>query len=48
MTITFGVDDGLYEDWVERNPSGYVVNTGLDMPLSYMVLHRAGCPKFHD
>lgn len=41
--LKFVDDDQRYLDWVNQNPSGYVVNTQRNPNPSYLVLHLASC-----
>ena len=43
MSQTFIDDDRGYLDWLERYPSGFVVNTYRNLDPRYLILHRATC-----
>ena len=43
MTKNFKDDDAGYEDWIRRNPTGFVVNTTRNPSAGYLKLHRASC-----
>ena len=45
MPHTFVDDDQGYLGWLERHPSGFVVNTYRTPDARYVVLHRATCGK---
>jgi hypothetical protein len=36
-------DDRGYQDWLDRHPDGFVINTGRAPNAAYLVLHRASC-----
>ena len=36
-------DDQGYLEWINQNPSGYVLNTTQYKAPTYMILHRAAC-----
>lgn len=36
-------DDDIYLVWIERNPTGFVVNAHTIPTRSYLMLHRAAC-----
>jgi hypothetical protein len=44
MVIEFTQDDSAYLEWIEKNPSGYVLNSRRMADPAYMVLHKATCP----
>lgn len=39
----FANDEAGYLAGLDRNPTGFVLNTRADVDLSYLVLHRAVC-----
>lgn len=41
--VEFIDDDRSYLKWLDKNPHGFVINTGRSKSHSYMVLHRASC-----
>lgn len=43
--MDFDGNDAAYHAWLAANPRGYVINTRRTQPPSYMVLHRANCPR---
>lgn len=44
MYTVFDGNDGTYQDWLEENSGGFVVNVRRNLSPTYMVLHRASCP----
>lgn len=36
-------NDAGYLDWIERNPSGFVVNTDRRPNPQYLIVHRSTC-----
>lgn len=36
-------DDKSYLDWLETHPSGFVLNTNINVKPDYMILHRSPC-----
>ncbi|GBE17851.1 hypothetical protein BMS3Abin16_00439 [archaeon BMS3Abin16] len=36
-------DDERYLDWIEKNPSGFVVNSLRNPLTGYLMLHHADC-----
>ncbi len=43
MLITFEDDETGYLDWLQRYPTGLVLNTRRDIDPAYMVLNGASC-----
>lgn len=43
--IEFSGGDEMYQDWLEANPDGYVLNLRRDKNPVYMVLHKATCKR---
>lgn len=41
--IEFNGDESEYLHWLNRNPTGFVVNTTRSMSPAYFLLHRANC-----
>ena len=41
--IKFENDDKGYEDWLKRNPNGYVINCPYSLNPNDMFLHKATC-----
>jgi hypothetical protein len=43
MQTLFDASDDRYRSWLDRHPSGFVLNTRRKPDPNYMVLHRATC-----
>lgn len=48
MPTVFDGDDAAYQDWLLANPQGYIINARRRLSPTYMVLHRAWCPRVSD
>jgi len=44
MIIEFKNDDSAYLEWIQKNPSGFVLNARRVPDQAYMVLHKSTCP----
>lgn len=43
MPVLFDNNDDKYQNWLVKNPDGYVINVRRSMSPSYRVLHRSWC-----
>ena len=45
MPTEFVDADDQYLDWLADHPAGFVLNCGRKPTASYLILHRATCPR---